>query len=556
MEQLVLLMQQVCRHAPSWYTSSNCIFVRATFLDIVSLLGMTLLAQTDATSILFAWEDLTAGVSIGPGHNIGPSDHQGDALLRTSLTRVFFIDRVILRDKVLGVMVSDDYQDIGDALMLLATEDPDTCLDALETLDTILSSSSSNDLTIPLSLVLAHIHRLVLSATDAEVTSKAQSVLASALTNPGLKHDFFLTVTQEKILATLEKLESQCLSAPPSNTQSALHLLGPFLDNAYATAHLSHRRQILAAIARYICLLRATITDTNPFDTRFAATQSLSSLSHIFTLSVTSQISAPLLLALIFILYDLLNDDDDEIRNLAARTTGTLLRAQGDSSVSNDTVPVLCTHRLGRFLCRRTATTETSTSSAFSQALQRECLRRLNPFADQGFDETFAELRREDTSLFATEKQNLYRDDVLDAVFFSRIFSHVVSSSSSQSSASTLQRLTKWVQDGLDVLNNTATVQDDGPLGWTSKDTVIALGTRVFVAAEVVLATRWAGGRGREEEVRRIVESLVCFSRIAEEKGVHGLWIERIKGICERHVLRSLGRVRESLVGVGVSAVV
>jgi len=554
MEQLVLLMQQVCRHAPSWYTSSDCIFVRTAFLDIVSLLGMTLLAQKDATPILFAWEDLTAGVSIGPGHNIGPSDYQGDALLRTSLARVYFIDRVILRDKALGVMVSDDYQDIGDALMLLATEDPDTCLDALETLDTIVSSTPSNDLTIPLSLILAHIHRLVLSATDAEVTSEAQSVLASALTNPGLKHDFFLTITQENILATLEKLESQCLSAPPSNTQSALHLLGPFLDTAYATAHPSQRRQTLAATARYIRLLRATITDTNPFDTRFAAVQSLSSLSHIFTLSTTSNASAPLLLALIFILYDLLNDDDDEIRNLAARTTGTLLRAQGDSSGSNDTVPVLCAHRLGRFLCRRTAATETSTSSAFSQALQKECLRRLNPFADQGFEETFAELRREDTSLFATEKQNLYRDDVLDAVFFSRILYHVASSS--QSLASALQHLTKWVQDGLNVLNNTVAVQDDGPLGWSSKDTVFALGTRVFVAAEVVLATRWAGGRRQEneEEVCRVLESLMSFCWVAEEKGVHGLWIERIQGICERHVLGSLGRVRKSLMGVGVSA--
>ena len=549
LEHLAMLMQQVCRHSPSWYTSSNCVFVRAAFLDIVSLLGMTLLTRKDAMSILFAWEDLTAGVSIGPGHNIGPSDHQGDTLYRTSLARVYFIDRIILREQSLSIMVSDDYQDIGDALMLLATEDPDTCLDALDTLDTIISSSPSNDLTIPLSLVLAHIHRLALSATDPEVTSKAQSVLASALTNPDLKDDFFLTITRENVIATLERLESQCLSAPPSNTQSALHLFGPFLDTAYATAHTSHRKDILSAIARYVRLLRSTITDTNPFDTRFAAIQSLSSLFHIFTLSATSRASAPLLLALIFILYDLLNDDDDEIRNLAARTTGTLLRAQGDTGFK-DTVPVLCTHRLGAFLCR-TASMSSTSQSSFLQALQKEALRRLNPFQDKSFQETFAEMREEDTALFATEKQNLYKDDVLDALFFSRILGFtLVSSRSTSASASEsagLQNLKSWVENGLAVLQTTAADQDDGALGWCSKDDVFALGMRVFGAVEVLLA----GSRDRYS----VVEGLMCFDRVAREKGVHGLWIEKIEGLCERHVSRSLGRVSESLLDVGVSVV-
>ncbi|KAI2475847.1 DUF2428 multi-domain protein [Pyrenophora tritici-repentis] len=478
LQNIVMLMQQVCRHAPSWYTSSNCVFVRAAFLDIVSLLGTTLLAQKDATSILFAWEDLTAGVSIGPEHNIGPSDHQGDSLLRTSLARVHFIDRVIL-----------------------------------------------------------------------QVISKAQSVLASALTTtPHLTHSFFATTTPQNIFTTLSKLESQCLTAPPSNTQSALHLLGPFLDTAYATTPPSSpaRKEILSAIARYIRIIRFTTTDTNPFPTRFAAAQSLASLSHIFTLTPRSRSTAPLLLALVFLLYTLLHDDDDEIRDLAARTTGSFLRAQGVRF--KDTVPVLCEHHLGAFLCRTAANTATS-KHGFTQPLLREAGRRLNTFWDKGFSEAFEEVRREDTSLFARERQNLYVDDVVDGVFFARVLGWVLASGALASGAGAGEEVVKglstWVRDGLGVLEMTATAQDDGALGWCSKDEVFALSMRVFAVAEVVLGARCGG---KSENVERVVQCLMRFCKVAEEKEVHGLWMERIQGICERFVLRSLGRVRKSLV--------
>ncbi|KAF7567911.1 DUF2428 multi-domain protein [Pyrenophora tritici-repentis] len=453
LQNIVMLMQQVCRHAPSWYTSSNCVFVSAAFLDIVSLLGTTLLAQKDATSILFAWEDLTAGVSIGPEHNIGPSDHQGDSLLRTSLARVYFIDRVILREKSLGVMVSDDYQDSLNA-----------------------------------------------------------SPLHPQTRNP----------------PSTSSAPSSTLHTPPPPPSSPA------------------RKEILSAIARYIRIIRFATTDTNPFPTRFAAAQSLASLSHIFTLTPRSRSTAPLLLALVFLLYTLLHDDDDEIRDLAARTTGSFLRAQGVRF--KDTVPVLCVHHLGAFLCRTAANTATS-KHGFTQPLLREAGRRLNTSWDKGFSEAFEEVRREDTSLFARERQNLYVDDVVDGVFFARVLGWVLASGALASGAGAGEEVVKglstWVRDGLGVLEMTATAQDDGALGWCSKDEVFALSMRVFAVAEVVLGARCGG---KSENVERVVQCLMRFCKVAEEKEVHGLWMERIQGICERFVLRSLGRVRKSLV--------
>ncbi|KAL1796750.1 hypothetical protein ACET3X_005290 [Alternaria dauci] len=481
--------------------------------------------------------DLTTSITIGPEYEIGPSDRYGYDLLRTSLAQVYIIDRVILRQDALQIMVSDGYQTIGDALMLLANEDPDTCLEALETLDTILQMKRSHDLTVPLSLVLAHVYHVVLGATDPEIISKSQAVLADALSNDDLKSDFFSLVTEEQTMLTLDKLQSQCIRGPPSNMQSGLHLLGLFLDHSYH-AYPLRRAELLVAIARYIRLLRMTIADTNPFDTRFAAIQSLSTLKSIFTLAPSGKATGPLILALAVVLYDLLNDDDDEIRDLAASTTGSFLRLQGRDTFT-DTVPISTTHRLAVYLI---------TAFSTSHYLAKEAVRRLTnthshtPFFSIPFAETFARERKEDTSLFAQEKQNLYKDDALDTVFWSRI---LCSLSSSVVPESLRTSLTTWVLDGLTTLIQTAEKEGDGALGWSTKAEVFSLGMRVFCASEVVM--RW-GGRDRVE----VVKMLSRFAEVGIEEGVHGLWIERVQGLLSGEVERMLKRAKVGLLDIGL----
>ncbi|CAN9272384.1 unnamed protein product [Alternaria alternata] len=536
LQHFAALMEQLGQHATSWYMTSDCPFVRAAFLDVVSICGKAMLQRANTISIIDAWKDLTTSITIGPEYEIGPSDRHGDALLRTSLAQVYMIDRVILRNDSLQIMVSDDYQTIGDALMLLANEDPDTCLEALETLDTILQMKASHDLTVPLSLVLAHIHRVVLEATDPEVISKSQAVLADALANNNLKSEFFSLVNEDQTMITLNKLQLQCIQGPPSNMQSAVHLLGSFLDHSYHTYPL-RSAEILAAIARYIRLLRMTIVDTNPFDTRFAAIQSLSTLGSVFTLAPSGKATGSLVLGLAIVLYDLLNDDDDEIRDLAASTTGSFLRLQGKDTFK-DTVPISTTHRLAAYLI---------TAFSTSQYLATEAIRRLTnthsptlPFYIP-FAETFAQEREEDTSLFAQEKQNLYKDDTLDTILWSRI---LCSLSSSATPESLRIGLTTWVLDGLTTLMQTAEKEGDGALGWSTKAEVFTLGMRIFCASEVVM--KWGGGEKVE-----VVKMLSRFSEVGTERGIHGLWIERVQGLLSREVKRMLRRAKAGLLDIG-----
>jgi len=137
-------MEELSARAHNWYITSDCPFVRSAFLDIIAVCGMTMLHRNGTLSILHAWQELTKSVSIGPQYALDVSDRPGDSLLQNSLVRVFFVDRVIMRDDSLSILVCEDYQGIDEALMLLAANDQDTCCAALETLDSIMNIYSSN----------------------------------------------------------------------------------------------------------------------------------------------------------------------------------------------------------------------------------------------------------------------------------------------------------------------------------------------------------------------------------------------------------------------------
>ena len=488
---------------------------------------MAVLQRQESKPVLHAWTQLAACVEVGPEYELGISS-QTDVPLRTvALARLFIIDRVIVRPESLGTLVSPEYQSIGDALMFLAAEDPDTCCAALETLETIVQKASVDGPAKPISLLLAHVYRVVLNAIDPEVISKAQSVLADALNSKFSREEFFSLITDAQLLDTLTKLEDQCLSAPPSNMQSALHLLGYFLDHAHQTLP-SSRDVILAATARYIRLLRMTIIDANPFDTRFAAAQSIRARQHFWTTTSPAPHSSPLVLSLGLVLYDMLQDDDDEIRDVAAFATSTFLSARTEQKV-DPTVPVLATQHLLTHLLSTFRT---------SMPLATHALRRLvdtpspDPLFSIPFAEILEELVRPSTALFAQEKQNLFRDDVLDALSWAR----VVSTSSLLSSlpSSVIEASAKWTYSALTVLTTKYEIDVDGALGWASKSEVFTWLIRIVCPTDAILQSSAKGKTEVKLGLTRLVRAM--------EKGEgHGVVVKRAEKVLEDDVLRSLG---------------
>ena len=529
-------MEKLNQLVPRWHSHGHCPFIDTVLLDIVSLCGTSLLRRNPSTDALNSWTVVASDLGVGPAHFLGLSGGDGDALLREALARLSIVDQIIVR----ADPSSSRAQSFLDALMLLATDDPDTCCAVLDTIDNMVQTCSSSGLMKPTAEIMVLVHQVVLQATDAEVVSKAQSVLADALTDESSRSAFFAFVQTSKTLRTLTHLESQCLEGPPSNMQSALHLFGIFLDHAFRTC-TEHRQTILETTVKYIRLLRVTIIDTNPFDTRFAAVQSLYTLNHIWSTSRASPKTENLLLALSLVLYDLLNDDDDEIRDLAALATAKLLQAQHSTTTTTAAaVPLLTTHKLASHLC---------TAYPTSTALATEALRRLTHTAAPAalFSVPFADMlaadRTQDNALFATEKQNLYKDDALDTVFWARVLAGLAPRALT---AAQRDGLAAWATDALRVLSETASREADAALGWTSKIEVFALLVGVLEAADVVLRCGAAPDQGRMRKALRV------FLDQAEGAEVHGLVLGLGEGVLRKSVVRLLARVKGSLCSVDV----
>ncbi|KAF1925672.1 uncharacterized protein M421DRAFT_423501 [Didymella exigua CBS 183.55] len=525
------LLLQLLNSVDRWFTHNACPLIDTVFFDIVSTCGLAILQRQGSESVLVAWTQLTSAIDIGPEYELGVGAESDSPLRTEALARLFIIDRTIVRTESLGTIVSQDYQSIGDALELLAAEDPDTCRAALEMLETIIERTAFDAPKKPMSLLMAHIHRVVLNAADPEVTSNAQRILAEALDgNAPRSAEFFSLLTDAQMLQTLTKLEAQCLSGPPSNMQSALHLLGFFLEHTHH-ALPSARAIVLAAATRYIRLLRMTILDTNPFDTRLAAAQSICALNTLWTARTSASAPAPLVLGIGLILYDMLQDDDDEIRDLAACATRTFLATTASKEIE-PTVPLLATqHLLAHLLVLFPA----------SGALATHALRRLTathapaalfsvPFAD-----SLRSATRPQTALFAHEKQNLFHDGALDALAWSRAL--CAAGVASALPASALEQGAQWTIDALAVLTAACESQTDGALGWASTPDVFAWLLRIASLADVLLR---CGCKAKSD----VKVGLARLAAAMDRAECHAVVVKRAEKALEEDVLRSLGVVR------------
>lgn len=152
--------------------------------------------------------------------------------------------------------------EVRDILCDLAANDADTCCDVLSTLGDVITNASSARLAVPRAQLLSDIHGLIAKTQDPEVISKCQQVLAVSLTNEDLREEFFEFLAKEDVFESIKRLRKECLDGPPSNMESALQLLGIFLDFAFCSYPKS-RIEVTPHVAQYIRILQKTIVDTN-----------------------------------------------------------------------------------------------------------------------------------------------------------------------------------------------------------------------------------------------------------------------------------------------------
>ncbi|KAI0887401.1 putative death-receptor fusion protein-domain-containing protein [Annulohypoxylon maeteangense] len=218
-------------------------------------------------------------------------------------------------------------------------------------------------------------------------------------------------------------------------------------------------------------------------------------------------------------LYDALNDDDDEIRSIAAQAAAPLHSNQ-------PLVSIEAGHRLLRLLllwygeidefrarvaCRMIGYTSNDAPGNDGAV----SLSNWIPATTQ-----ISEAMRFDDSLFVIEEPNLYIDEVREARRWSEVYSSLPPSPSPSSLVEAT--LSSWILSGLQTLVDLAEREGrDGPLGPMSKPEVFAISARILVGG-VALAKK------RDVEVRRELGKFRDAGRKAE---VHGLLLGMCNGL-------------------------
>ncbi|KAJ6155183.1 hypothetical protein N7470_005749 [Penicillium chermesinum] len=279
-------------------------------------------------------------------------------------------------------------------------------------------------------------------------------------------------------------------------TDGELRLRGSLLAIAAASngASILHP-DFKANIMGWVIKLRSALSEETEFTTRYAAVASVGSFIYVLRPEGTSARADPLFLELYLILYDMLNDDDEELRDLAASSASYVLSY---STVSPGAAvalgPLNASALLARFIM-----TQYSDSMHFARRLIRyltgqeprisgsDRQSQLTPVS-----ELIAEYRQESTVLFVEEKQNLFIDEVREVDVWSQALLQLQRVAFPET---LVRQISGWVSEGLEYLFSLFSRDSgkDGLLGWVSKPEAFTLGIRVITISSVLVSPQFSG---------------------------------------------------------------
>ena len=254
-------------------------------------------------------------------------------------------------------------------------------------------------------------------------------------------------------------------------------------------------------------------------------------------------------LQIYLILYDLLNDDDEDVRETAAFAASIILRSERTASRTQLKLsPLAASEKLALFLA-----TKFRGERNFPITVLRRIWFTCSASVNRGNFERNIEfgsvkallesLRQSSSALFEEEKQNLYMDGIREV----EIWSHILKTIEPPDGV-LLNSLGDWVLAALrDLgyhLNNN--VDFDGPLGFTSQADILTLFVQVIELAGIML--HWASHQPGQVQGSQLSGAFDPGSPLALADVHHGLnekppashWIARI--LPELQALGEVGR--------------
>lgn len=233
---------------------------------------------------------------------------------------------------------------------------------------------------------------------------------------------------------------------------------------------------------------------------RFAAASAIKSFASVLRKQCTQPSYLPFLLAL----YDTLNDDDEEIREIGSLASSSILnQALVPVDAAQHLLTWLGTHfghlEEFRYYITRRMIGDSTIAADLSNS--------KDPWPSP--EEQFEQTLQFNDSLFVIEEQNLYIDEVREIERWTCLFKSL----SFADGEASLESLRSWTRQGLDQLAALA-ARDDGPLGWTSKPATFALCTTIIQCAEAL--ARLGGDQDMGER-------LAMLHRVGQNSRLHGI---------------------------------
>ncbi|TLS28946.1 hypothetical protein PpBr36_00562 [Pyricularia pennisetigena] len=371
---------------------------------------------------------------------------------------------------------------------------------------------TAKDAKVTSQLCHAYIY-IAMKNRDEEVRVALLNNIAATLESLVSAHEVDLLPASQDLSALWGTIQSHQMN--PAIFQACLRTSGPMMAAMCLHSGQDGAPQTLGHQLRcWATIISEAGHDDNAFDTRESAALAIKSFTAaVGSWCATSQAETylPLLLAL----YDTLNDDDEEIRDIGAAAAAPVL---GKLLVPTEAAPQLLEHVVATMptsneLKNYVAHKLTGNSKMYPTMDEASSKEALSSTASPR-DELRAALTF-DESLFVIEEQNLFIDEVRET----QRWVHALEALDVRASGddATIARLKAWAVEGVEAVTSQAARAGDGPLGWTSQPKVFAICCRYMLVAEAI--ARLFG----DDQVRSLLAT--CLDA-CKQAGVHGTLLD------------------------------
>lgn len=314
-------------------------------------------------------------------------------------------------------------------------------------------------------------------------------------------------------------------------TDGALRLQGCLLAIRGSSSEGHPLSSVKQDIQGWSVKLRSALGEETEFTTRFAAVQSLHSFARSLRPVGGSPRTDASLLDIYLILYDMLNDDDEELRDIAASSASWVLSY---SEVSPDAAvalgPLNASALLAEFIIKHYSDSVQLTRRVIRYLTGQEP--RISGSDEQthlvAVSDLVAEYCQERTALFVEEKQNLFIDEVREIDVWSPALRQLRRNAYPET---LVRQISSWVSEGLEHLS-VHIAQDagrDGPLGWISRPESFTLGARLISISSNLASPTFAAPEWLDVEQQTLKTQLKSLLSAGQTAAVHDDWLLRIQ---------------------------